>query len=472
METLFPQLDASGMIAGRKFRETAMKVLIKQTTAFVGASFVRRDNVDIAIEGGRITGIEPDINSAGSTVFDGRDFFVTPGFINSHFHPSQQLNRGLAIGVSHSEQMDLLHATDRIKDPDAKYVLSLIALLEGLKAGTTCFYSVGSEIESQVKAYTTLGLRAACTMIPKDIEACDKPAEIRATTWSTQDRLNTAEELHLRHHGDMVRIHFGVCNVRYASDNLIQGMVKLAERYDVGFHMHVAEGDEYVKEAIKRTGHRPVEHLHHLGVLSNRVALAHATKLAAEEIDLLARSGASVVHCPRANAYVAVGLCPVSALLNAGVNVALGSDAAVNNNSNEVRGEALVAYNNLSHRHESVDIVDYRSLFQMLTINGARAMGLSHDIGTIDAGKKADVVLWSKNDLPFIPGHNYLADLIFTDSCRAHTVFVDGKKVLENYASCLLDEGQLIARAREISAGYYQSFEREIRQHLRCAGRE
>jgi 5-methylthioadenosine/S-adenosylhomocysteine deaminase len=442
------------------------KVVIKETTAFVGPNFTKQDRIHIVVEDGRIVGIQPNLPGPDCTVIDGRDFFVTPGFVNSHFHPSQQLNRGLGIGVSHDVQMDLLHATDRIKEPEAKYWLSLIAILEGLKAGTTSFYSVGSEIESQVKAYSSLGVRAACAMLPKDIEAQDKPEKLRATTWGTRERLDLAQDLHKRYHGDLVRIHFGVCNVRYASDQLITGMMELAERYDVGFHMHAAEGNEYVNEVIKRTGHRYIEHLKVLDVLRPRLSLAHATKLSSEEIGFLASSGASVVHCPRSNAYLSVGMCPVAELLAAGVNVALGSDAANNNNSNEVRGEAWAAYNNLSNLHERANVIDYLTLFAMLTVNGARAIGIENDIGTIDIGKKADIVMWSKNDLPFIPGHNYLADLIFTDSCRAHTVFVNGVKVLEEYRSVLLDEEELIAVAKEKSAHYHLAFQREIKEHL------
>ncbi len=442
------------------------QIIIKGTTAFVGPHFIRRDNVDILVEEGRISKIESNLPISEAHVIDGANFFVTPGFINGHFHPSQQLNRALAIGVPHADQMDLLHATDKIKESNSKYWLSLVAILEALKAGTTCFYSVGSEIESQIKAYKTMGLRAACTMIPKDIEATDKPSAIRATTWSTADRIHTAEKLHNQYHGDLVRVHFGVCNDRYASDELIKGMVALSEKYKVGFHMHIAEGDAYVNEVIKRTGHRSVEHLDYLHALNPRVSLAHATKLNDHEIGLIAESGASIVHCPRANAYLAVGTCPVSKLLSAGVNICLGSDAATNNNSNEVRGEAKAAYMNLANHHEQADIVDYVTLFQMLTINGARAMGLSHEIGTLDEGKKADFVMWSKNDLPFIPGNNYIADLIFTDSCRAHTVFVNGEKVLDNYRATLIDEDELIVKARELSANYLRSFEKEVKKHL------
>jgi 5-methylthioadenosine/S-adenosylhomocysteine deaminase len=450
-----------------------MPVVVKKTTAFVGSDFTRRDKVDIFIEGNRIVRIDPEAaTEPGCEVIDGSDFFVTPGFVNGHFHPSQQLNRGLAVGVSHAEQMDLLHATDRIKQPEDKYWLALIAILEGLKAGTTCFYSVGSEIESQIKAFKALGLRAACTMIPKDIEAPEKSADLRPVTWSTDDRLAMAEELHKKNHSDLVRVHFGVCNVRFASDQLIRGMLGLAEKYNVGFHMHAAEGDEYVNAVMKRTGNRYVEHLYKLGALGERVSLAHVTKLVPKEIGYLAETKTSVVHCPRANAFLAVGTCPVKELLAAGVTVALGSDAATNNNSNEVRMEALAAHNLIASKYERADLVDYLTLFRMLTLNGATAMGLAKEMGALDVGKRADLVLWSKNDLPFIPGHNYLADLIFTDSCRAHTVIVNGKKVLENYRAVMMDESVVIEKARQIADRYHAVFQEQVKKHLAFASRE
>jgi 5-methylthioadenosine/S-adenosylhomocysteine deaminase len=443
-----------------------MQLVIRNITAFVGSNFERRDGIDVLIEDDRIIKVGEKLAIVGCPEIDGTDFFMTPGFINSHFHPTQQLNRALAVSVDQRHQMDLLHATDRIKDPESKYCLSLIAILEGVKAGTTSFYSVGSDIEAQVKAFTTMGIRAACTMIPKDLEANEKPAALRAPTWNTKERLETAESFHKLYHGNLVRVHFGVCNVRYASDELISGMYKLAERYDVGFHLHAAEGNDYYNEVLRRTGDRYIEHLYKLGALSARTSLAHATKITPPEIELIAKTKASVVHCPRANAYVGVGTCPVPELLAAGVNVALGSDAAINNNSNEVRGEAMAAYLVMASKHERADITNFRTLFQMLTINGARAMGLSKQIGTIEVGKKADLVLWSKNDTPFIPGHNYLADLIFTDSCRAHTVIVNGQKVLENYNTTLLDEKELITRARKYSEQYREAFEKSVKQHI------
>ncbi len=441
-------------------------ILILQTTAYRGPDFIREDQVDILIDQGRIVAIDRGIRAPNAKQIDGRDFFVTPGFVNAHFHPSQQQNRALGVGLDHAKQMDLLHATSKIKDDEDKYWFSLLAIIEGLKCGTTCFYSVGSDIAAQVQCYQELGVRAACTMIPKDIEATEKNAPLRANVWATEERLRVAEELHQKYHGELIRIHFGACNVRYASDRLILGMQALAEKYNVGYHMHAAEGQSYVDSVLLRTGHRSVEHLHRIGALSPRVSLAHATKLTAEEIGYIAQSGTHIVHCPRANAYVAVGTCPVKELLDAGVNIALGSDAAINNNSNEVRGEAHAVFNNLAARYEQSDSVHYLTLFRMLTENGTRAIGIASDVGVIETGKKADVVLWSKNDIPFIPGHNYLADLIFADSCRAHTILVDGRIVFENYRPMFVNELEIIRRTREASERYHEIFRANVSEHL------
>ncbi|MCK5321431.1 amidohydrolase family protein [Candidatus Pacearchaeota archaeon] len=444
-----------------------MSTLIKNTTAYIGKNFERYNNVDILIEKDNISKIGKGIISKDSKTVNGRDFFVTPGFINAHFHASQQLNRALGVGLNHDQQMDLLHATDNIKKDTDKYWMSYIAILEGLKAGTTCFYSVGSEIETAVKAYNNMGVRAACAIISKDIVAENKKSSVRAKTWETQERLDFAEKIHNKHHSDLVRVYFGAVNVRYCSDKLILGMQKLAEKYNVGFHMHAAEGDDYVNHVKERTGRRPIEHLHKIGALNPRVSLAHMTKLTSEEIDYLSKSGAHVVHCPRANSYVSVGICPTKKLIDASVNVALGSDAAINNNSNEVRGEARAAYDRMSDISGKANIIDYIKLFQMLTINGAKAMGLEKKIGTIEEGKKADLVMWNKNDLPFIPGFNHLADLIFTETGKAHTVYIDGKVVLKDYRLVTMDEQKLKSKATAISERYYKVFKNSIEKHLK-----
>ena len=452
---------------GSKIKNNAV---IRNTTAFIRNNYERHDGVDILIEDGIIKKIDKsikvDVAGKGIEEIDGKDFFVTPGFVNSHFHPSQQLNRALGVGLSHDQQMDLLHATDKIKEDDDKYWLSHIAVLEGLKAGTTCFYSVGSEVETQVKVYNEMAVRAACLLMPKDIEAKSKSVDVRAKVWDAKERIKTAENMHEKYHSELVRVHFGVVNVRYASDKLILGMLALAEKYDTGFQMHAAEGEKYVDYVKERTGDRPIEHLHKIGALNPRVSLAHMTQLTKKEIGYVAESGASVVHCPRANSYVAVGVCPVKELIDVGVNVALGSDAAINNNSNEVRGEARAAYDKMADRYEKADIIDYKALFRMLTINGAKAMGMEDKIGTIEVGKQADLVMWKKSGLPFIPGFNYIADLIFTDSCRAHTILIDGRKVLEKYKLVAMDEDKLIAKACAIKARYYALFEDKVVKHL------
>lgn len=443
------------------------KTLITNATVYSGKNFDRLDNADILIDGSKIAKIGKKIKAKGADIVDGTDFFITPGFVNAHFHPSQQLNRALGVGLSHDAQMDLLHATDRVKKPNDKYVMSYMAVLEGLKAGTTCFYSVGSEIDTQVPVYKDMGVRAACVFIPKDIIAEEKKKAVRAMVHGTEDALKKAEEGYQKYNSDLVRVHFGVVNVRYSSDNLISGMLKLAEKHNTYFHMHAAEGNIYVEKAKERTGHRPVEHLHKIKVLNHRVSLAHMTKLTPEEISYLAKAKAHVVHCPRANSYVAVGVCPVMDLLEAGVNVALGSDAAINNNSNEVRGDAAAAFCKIADRYEEAGMIDYKTLFRMLTLNGAKAMGLEKQIGTIDVGKKADIVLWSKNDNPFIPGFNHIADLIFTDSCRAHTIYIDGQKVLHNYHLAKMSEEELKEKAREVSERYYKVFNEQVKKHLK-----
>jgi 5-methylthioadenosine/S-adenosylhomocysteine deaminase len=444
----------------------ARRTLIKGATVYVGENFEKKDGVDILIDGGRIAKIGKGIQSAGAERFDGKEYFVTPGFVNAHFHPSQQMNRALGVGISHDKQMDLLHASDSVRKPKDKYWMSHIAILEGLKGGTTCFQSVGSEIDSQVPVFERMGVRAACLMMPKDIVATEKKKAVRAATRGTEEAIRHAEELHKKYHGDLVRVHFGAVNPRYSSDDLILGMQQLADKYDVGFHMHAAEGDVYVDAVKERTGHRSVEHLHKVGALNQRVSLAHMTKLNAKEIGYLARSGAHVVHCPRANAYVAVGVCPVVDLMKAGVNVALGSDAAINNNSNEMRGEAHAAFDKIADSYEKADMIDYIDLFKMLTINGAKAIGLEREIGTIEEGKRADLVLWSKNDLPFIPGYNYLADLIFTEGGQAHTVYIDGRKIIDNYKLVTVDEDSLKRKARGISSRYHNAFQESVAKHL------
>ncbi len=437
-----------------------MRRAISNTTVYSGADFRKEDRVDLVWEDGIITAVAPGAAAGCIEVVPGEDFFVTPGFVNAHFHPTQQLNRGLGVGMTHDQQMDLLHMTDSLKNTAEKERLSQLAVLEGLKSGTTCFQVAASDIETQVSVFSSLAVRCALALLPKDLENSEKAENVRARVWKTDERLKTAERLYNSFHSPMCRIHFGACNVRYCSDAMILGMLELAQKYGVGFHMHAAEDEGYVQAVLARTGHRPVEHLHRIGALNSRMSIAHAVKLAPQEIEFLAEANAHVVHCPRSNAYLGVGCCPVVALRDAGVNIALGSDAAINNNSNEVRPEAAAAFFGLSREYQRVDLLSLVELFRMLTVNGARAINAADDFGTLEPGKQADLVLWCKNDIPFIPGHDYLADLIFTDSCRAHSVYIAGNPVLRGYRLVTMDEDELIHDARAISELYSRAVAR------------
>ncbi|MCP5364620.1 MAG: amidohydrolase family protein [Hyphomicrobiales bacterium] len=429
-------------------------LIIRGCTALLADDFKRADNVDLLIADGVIRAIGPVPDIPSLEIIDGRDFFVTPGFVNAHFHPSQHINRGLAFGGDFDRHMDLLHAASKQRGPRETYLFSLLAILEGLKAGTTSFYAVGSEIAEPARAFSTMGVRAACAHIPKDLSNHRSSTRVVPKTWETRGSLADAERIHHAFRSDVLRVDFGVANIRYASDALITGMMALARRYETGFHTHAAESAGYQHEVVERTGHREVEHLNALGVLGPRTVLAHAIHVNEREREMLAETGTHVVHCPRANAFLGVGMCPVKAYRTLGINVALGTDAAINNTSNEVRGEAQAAYHKLADQTGDPGIIDEISLFRMLTLNGARAMGLQEQTGSIEIGTAADLVLWRKDEQPFIPGHNLLNDLIFADGCRAHTVLVSGETVLANYRSTRIDEDELKRSAQACAAQY------------------
>lgn len=421
-------------------------IVVKNAVVFAGGAFDQLHECDIAIADGRIAHIG-SVQEPSRIVVNGTDQFVTPGFVNAHFHPSQQLNRAISVAHGHDHHMDLLHSSDRVKSEAQTTDLAYIAFLEALRSGTTAFQCVGSNIEVFMPCIEKMGLRACCVPILKDISDHTKGASVRAISHDTEECLQRSENLFDRYHSDLVRVHFGVVNVRYASDDLILGMKELSDRHTVGFHMHAAESTEYVEAVIDRTSRRPIEHLHSLNVLGSQVSLAHCVHLVPEEIEILAQTGTHVTHCPRANSYLGVGCCPVLDLLRARVNVALGTDAAINNNSNEVRAEARAARDKLADQYGHDGLIDHTSLFRMLTTAGAKALGLEDRIGSIEVGKRADMVLWKRTDLPFVPGFNLLSDLLFTDSCRAHSVIIDGRIVMANYKCQLVDEDAIIAQA-------------------------
>jgi len=371
-------------------------------------------------------------------------YALMSGLVNTHGHAAMSLFRGIADDLSLHTWLE-----DHIWPMEAKWVSeefvyqgTQLAIAEMISSGTTCFADMYFFPDASARAATEAGIRVqlAAPVIdfpnPWSIDADDA---IQKTTvlhdeWRNSELVSTA---------------FGPHAPYSVTDETLKKIVMLAELLNIPIHMHVHETAFEVSEALRTQGKRPITRLAELGMLSPRFISVHATQLTDDEIRLLSDSGVSIAHCPESNMKLASGFCPVDKLIRAGVNVSLGTDGAASNNDldmfSEMRTAAILAK---ACSGDARALPAYKAL-QMATINGAKALGLDHLTGTLEAGKRADVIAVKLDELNTQPIHNPISQLVYsTKSSQVKYVWVNGKLLLENAELTTIDKQTLLQMAR------------------------
>jgi cytosine/adenosine deaminase-related metal-dependent hydrolase len=264
---------------------------------------------------------------------------------------------------------------------------------------------------------------------------------------STQEAIDTNEELIKRFHGahnDRVRIWTSPIGHTMTSDPLLQGLKALADRYQTGMTMHLSSWIEDVEGYLERTGMRPVKYYNHLGVLGPNVVLAHMVNLDDEEVELVLESGVKIAHCPTTAGWFGYGLSQVSQfpeMIDRGATIGLGCDAETcSNNLDGVRAMYSSAIIFRDARRD-MKAMPAEKVFEMATLLGARCALQENDLGSLEAGKKADVVLFDASRPEWRPLYNPVSNLVFAaDGHSVDTVLIDGQVVLENGRMTTVDE--------------------------------
>lgn len=371
-------------------------------------------------------------------------YALMAGLVNTHGHAAMSLFRGVADDLSLHTWLE-----DHIWPMEAKWVSeefvyqgTQLAIAEMITSGTTCFADMYFFPDASARAATEAGIRVqlAAPVIdfpnPWSIDADDA---IQKTTvlhdeWRNSELVSTA---------------FGPHAPYSVTDETLKKIVMLAELLNIPIHMHVHETAFEVSEALRTQGKRPITRLSELGMLSPRFISVHATQLTDDEIRLLSDSGVSIAHCPESNMKLASGFCPVDKLIRAGVNVSLGTDGAASNNDldmfSEMRTAAILAK---ACSGDARALPAYKAL-QMATINGAKALGLDHLTGTLEAGKRADVIAVKLDELNTQPIHNPISQLVYsTKSSQVKYLWVNGKLLLDNAELTTIDKQTLLQMAR------------------------
>jgi 5-methylthioadenosine/S-adenosylhomocysteine deaminase len=348
----------------------------------------------VAIRDGRISGVGPATTTPGFSgfdeVFDLRGHLVLPGLVNAHTHSVMVLFRGRSEGQS---LLTMAGWYNSIREPELSLIGSdigpavALSCAEMVLSGTTTFcdqYFFADEIAAAVKA---AGLRAviAYGIVQLGDEERGRDELARATAFLGQQRSADGRIIPwLGPHAPYVD----------NSEALLRAEVEVANRYGVGLHLHMAAGPEDNEETLARYGLTATQALARDGFFAGRVHAAHCLDLSPEDIAIFAEApAASVAYCASAGLRSGrAGMCPAVALREAGVTVALGTDNVAANNSYDMISEMRVAGLVASHRERRAQPLSSRDLLRMATIEGARALGLDHETGSLEIGKAADII--------------------------------------------------------------------------------
>lgn len=376
-------------------------------------------------------------------VLDRAGHALLPGLTNLHLHSG--LLRGTAERLSVwewlTEHVDPAH---RALTPEIAEAASWMAYTEGLRFGTTSVLDMWRFMDGSARAAEGVGIRA--TMAPYMADEYDF-FETLASNRSLLETHHTAA-------GGRVRSWVGLEHFFYCSEAMFRGAVELADEFDVGIHVHCSESASEVTTIEERWGRRPVHELAHRGVLDRPTVIGHGVWLDDGEVEVLARTGTAVAHCPCSNMKLSSGVARIGAYRSAGVTVGIGSDGEKENNSLDLFEEMKVGA--LLQKVTLMDPTagDPWDLLDMATLSGAKALGLGDVTGSIEVGKDADLVTVDLRGVHFVPvlhgdDLNIPTHLVFT--ARGHDVadvFVQGRQLVRSGEVLTVDVPAVAARAQ------------------------
>jgi 5-methylthioadenosine/S-adenosylhomocysteine deaminase len=437
---------------------------------------------DMLIEGDTISAIGPGLTApAGATVIDGSGKLVMPGLVNAHLHSGEALfksrydNMPLEIWMLYAYPILGAKAiSDRLI-----YLRSMLVAIEALKTGVTCLTDDIFEAPRQslaqlgaaVQAYGDIGIRATVSghvmdrnfldtipfsreYVPADLQA--EVGKLTPPTW--QDYVAFAREAHSAFHGRSGRIRFMVAPSapQRCTPELMQAADELARAWKVPFHTHIVETKVQGCTGPALYGKSLMRYMADLGLMHPGVAIAHSIWVTPDDIALMGEAGVSIIHNTISNQKLGAGVAPVRELLEAGVNVALGSDGISTNDT--PRMFDVMKACGLIHKVTTPDYSRWLSSAEVLhacTLAGAKSALIDHETGSLEAGKRADLLVLDMETVSFTPRQDVLNHLVYCENGSSiEKVFVNGEIVVQDGQLTKVDEKALLAELRSLMPAF------------------
>ncbi|MGB8814291.1 MAG: 8-oxoguanine deaminase [Paracoccaceae bacterium] len=439
------------------------EILIQGAVAVVTMDGARREIAggDVLIRGGVIAEVGQGITTTGSTIA-ARGCVVTPGLVNTHHHLYQTLTRAVPGGQDALlfGWLKTLYPIWARFGPEEMFVSAQVGLAELALSGCTMtsdhlyLFPNGARLDDTIAAARDVGLRFHPTRGAMSIgeSAGGLPPDtlVEREVDILKDSIRVVDAFHDAREGAMVRVGLAPCSPFSVSRDLMREAALLARDKGVMLHTHLAENDEDIAYSLAQFGCRPGQYAEDLGWTGSDVWHAHCVKLDAGEIDLFARSGTGVAHCPCSNCRLGSGIAPVRALRDAGVNVGLGVDGSASNDAGNLMGEARQTLL-LQRVSRGADAMAAREALEIATLGGAKVLG-RHDCGSIEPGKRADIAIWDVSGIEAAGAWDPVAALILCGPTRVRDLFVEGRQVVNGGHLVTIDLAAVIARQNVLAA--------------------
>jgi 5-methylthioadenosine/S-adenosylhomocysteine deaminase len=404
----------------------------------------------VLIRDGKIVEIGKGLRGPADVEVDGEGKIVLPGLINTHTHLSMTLFRGYADDMQLQDwlQKKIWPLEGRLTG-EACYQGALLGCAEMIMSGTTTFMDMYFHLEDVARAVDESGLRA---FLSYGIIDLFDPAKARAE----QEKSRQLFEFFRNLGSSRIRFALGPHAPYTCSPETLLWAKEFAEKNGLIFHIHLAETRKEQADSQQQHGARVVEYLDKIGALCDRMLGAHCVWLTKSEVAILAKAGVSVAHCPVSNMKLASGgVAPLPEMFDAGIAVGLGTDGAASNNSLDMFETMKVcALLHKAHRWDPT-VLNAQKVLDLATIDGARALGIEGEVGSMEAGKKADIILLDGKMPNLNPVHGketIVSDLVYSASAaNVNTTIVDGRVLMQNRQLQTMNLEQIIQKTGEIT---------------------
>ena len=411
-----------------------MKTLIKNATLLDMVDDVPNiRKTDILIEDNKIAKIEENIEDDQAQVIDAKEKVVMPGLVNTHTHLAMSIFRGYKDDQKLMDWLEnaIFPVEDRLR-PEDIYWNSFLSCIELIKSGTTTFNDMYFRMDKTIEAVEESGLRGV-------IAWC-------ITDTSIKDKITRTREYHEKYNylDSKIKIYVSAHAPYSCSPDTIQLCVDLAKELNTGIHIHLSETlqeDKIIRERYNKTG---TEYLNDLHVFDVPVVLAHGIYISDSDLEILKKIKGGISHNPISNCKLSSGICDVTKLRKNGINVGIGTDGIGSTTTLDMFEEMkTAAYLQKINTMEPTSIKAY-DILKMATIEGARVLGLEDEIGTIEVGKKADLIFINTNKTHLYPENYLCTNLVYSaNGADVDTVIIDGKLIMQNRKLLNINEKQV-----------------------------